>query len=216
MPDTANRGPTPEYIELTKEQQEIVEERILEKARVSTRDTAAFEFLIHSEGFRDAVVKEYVQTRKPGARTVNGTSNLPSPKKSKKRKEVPAQNISRDHPRSAKFPVSGTSGDPCCMAAKWEATKDEEICVREQIIDKYAVKVEQFENSFKDSSRNNLKLAAPEQRKELYKTRVGCLGMKTFDVHSVPLDRLVENMYLYIMDDIEAKEHATTKPGPIF
>ena len=88
-----------------------------------------------------------------------------------------------------------------------------EALIRDNIVKNYGVIMSQFETNFRDTTRENLKSDDENVREEIYKTKIGALGMKSFSFENIPLPDLIEAIALYILDDIEMKERSLKNRG---
>lgn len=166
-----------DYAMLTPSDYVVIQQQIEERARSSASNEYNYQLLLNDSNFRSAVLREFIVAKK---RFLQQTCN-------------PTLVVNQDVEKAD-------------VQDKSKASLDYEGTRRDEIAAEYGVVMSQFQTRFRDTTADNLKNSSRSERLSIYHDRIGYLGMKTFDITGVPQRRLLEALFLYVLDDIEEKQ----------
>lgn len=183
---------------------QILRLRIDQQARANASDEFSYRCLINDTNYQRGVTQNYIRAKKSLMANKNNKSN-----------ETTVQQAPTAIPKASDSEIEPNKRKRCLESEASAVTlkSSGEAVIRDNIVKSYGVIMSQFETNFRDTTRENLKSDDENVREEIYKTKIGALGMKSFSFENIPLPDLIEAMLLYILDDIEMKERSLKNRG---
>ena len=180
---------------LTYTDYQIIQGQIDEQARRMATSPLDYQQLLMNEDHRKGVMKRYIEGKQKMQREF-GFLNQGS-------------NCNKEAIFGERKSEIGSSADPVQMFYNASLQGQTDLQTRETIIEDFEVVMSQFKSKFKDTSNDSLRTDGTEQRLAKYPTKIGMLGSKMFDLDAIPTTQVFRAMFLYILDDIEAKQRAS-------